>query len=161
MPYKTVTRSIVGSANDASALSEVGSIVHDGATGKSYRYVQVEDAALAANDVVTYSDATGAEVTKDRAGGSSLGRAFAGVALNTVTDAYYTHVQIKGLATCKVAAGVSVAAGNRVQTDATNDGCVAAYAATASSVDYSFGQALAADTATTSAAGTVAVMIDV
>jgi len=42
----------------------------------------------------------------------------------------------------------------------TADGCVKAYAATTGSEDYSFGMALAADTATTSAAGTVAVMLD-
>lgn len=68
-------------------------------------------------------------------------------------------MQIKGLATCKVAANVAIAAGNRVMVD-TADGCVKAYAATTGSEDYSFGMALAADTATTSAAGTVAVMLD-
>lgn len=160
MAYKMVARTGFTAANDATNLNEVGSRMLDGANGKEYRYVQVEDMALAANDVVTYSDATGGEVTKDRAGGSSLGRTFAGVAVATLTDAYYGWVQIKGLATCKVAANTAVAAGNRVQTDGTNDGCVVAYTATTSSTDYTFGIALAADTATTSAAGTVAVMID-
>lgn len=154
-----ISRTTPGSANDATAVNLAGSL-RDGYDGKQYRYVQVEDMALAANDVVEYSDATGTEVTKDRSGGSSLGRGFAGVALNTVTDAYYTYVQTKGLATCKVAANTAVAAGARVMTDASNDGCVKTYAATTGSEDYSFGVALAADTATTSAAGTVAVMID-
>ncbi|MCH9739505.1 MAG: hypothetical protein K0U38_01500 [Epsilonproteobacteria bacterium] len=129
---------------------------------KQYRYVRVEDLALAANDVVEYADATGMKVSQDRAGGSSLGRSFAGVALNTVTDAYYTWVQVKGVATCKVAAGAAagatVAAGARVVTHATSNGAVAT--ATTSTEAQAFGTALSADTATTSAAGTVSVMLD-
>lgn len=160
MSLKTVARTGFTAANDSTDLNQVGSIMVDGSNGKQYRYIQVEDMALAANDVVTYSDATGKEVTKDRAGGSSLGYNFAGVAVATLTDAYYGWVQIKGLATCKVAANTAVAAGNRVMVDTTNDGCVKAYAATTGSEDYSFGMALAADTATTSAAGTVAVILD-
>jgi len=160
MARKIVARTGFTAANDASDLNQVGTIMDDASNGKSYRYVQVEDMALAANDVVTFSDATGAEVTKDRAGGSSLGSSFAGVAVATITDAYYGWVQIKGLATCKVAANTAVAAGDRVQVSST-DGCVAAYTATTSSVDYTFGMAVAADTATTSAAGTVAVMLDI
>lgn len=160
MAYKMVARTGFTAANDLTDLNEVGSRMLDGANGKEYRYVQVEDANLAANDVVTYSDATGGEVTKDRAGGARIGYTFAGVAVSTLTDAYYGWVQIKGLATCKVYAGTTIAAGNRVKVDTTNDGCVAAYTATTSSIDYSFGVALAADTATTSANGTVAVMLD-
>jgi len=88
-----------------------------------------------------------------------MDRQFAGVAVNTVEDGNYGWVQIKGLATCKVAADTAVLAGARVVTG-TADGCVSTYAATTGSEDYSFGMALANDTATTSAAGTVAVMID-
>lgn len=153
---KQVARTGFTGANDATDLNQVGTIM-DG-QDKQYRYVQVEDAALAANDVVTYSDATGDEVTQDRAGGSSLGNTFAGVALNTVTDGYYTWVQVKGLATCKVGAGVAVAAGDRVCVAAGTDGAVET--ATTTTEARAFGMAVAADTATTSAAGTVAVMID-
>jgi (2Fe-2S) ferredoxin len=159
MSLKTVARTGFTAANDATDLNQVGSVMVDGATGKWYRYVQVEDAALVANEVVEYANATGTEVTKDVSGGSSLGRNFAGVAVSTITDAKYGWVQIKGLATCKVAAGAAVLVGQRVKTG-TADGCVSAYAATTGSEDYSFGMALANDTATTSAAGTVAVMID-
>lgn len=155
---KTVARTGFASANDATDLNEVGAIMY-GTDGKAYRYVQVEDAALAANDVLEIANTNATEVTKDVAGGSSLGHAFAGVALGTVTDAYYTWVQIKGVATCKVAANTAVAAGDRVYTG-TADGCVAAYTATTSSIDYTFGMAVSADTATTSAAGVVSVMID-
>lgn len=159
MSRKVVARTGFTAANDSTDLNQVGSIMDDASNGKQYRYVRVEDANLAANDVVEYSDTTGTEVTKDVSGGSSLGRQFAGVAVSTITDANYGWVQIKGVATCKVAAGAAIAAGNRVKTG-TADGCVSAYAATTGSEDYSFGMALSADTATTSAAGVVTVMID-
>ena len=159
MARKIVARTGFTAANDSTDLNQVGSIMDDASNGKQYRYVRVEDADLAANDVVEYSDATGTEVTKDVAGGSSVGRQFAGVAVNTVKDGNYGWVQIKGLATCKVLKATAVLAGQRVKTG-TADGCVAAYAATTGSEDYSFGMALANDTATTSADGTVAVMLD-
>jgi len=156
---KMVARTGFTAANDSSDLNQVGTVMIDGATGKKYRYIRVEDADLAANDVVEYSDTTGYEVTKDVSGGSSVGRGFAGVAVSTITDGNYGWVQIGGLATCKVAANTAVAAGNRVKSG-TADGVVSAYVATTGSEDYSFGMAVGADTATTSAAGTVAVMID-
>ena len=159
MARKIVARTGFTAANDSTDLNQVGSIMDDASNGKQYRYVQVEDANLAANDVVEYSDATGTEVTKDVSGGSSVGRQFAGVAVNDITKGNYGWVQIKGLATCKVAANTTVLAGARVKTGSA-DGCVSTYAATTGSEDYSFGMALANDTATTSAAGTVAVMID-
>jgi hypothetical protein len=158
MARKIVARTGFTAANDSTDLNQVGSIMDDASNGKQYRYVQVEDANLAANDVVEFADATGTEVTND-VNGSSVGRQFAGVAVNTVEDGNYGWVQIKGLATCKVAANTAVLAGARVVTG-TADGCVSTYAATTGSEDYSFGMALANDTATTSAAGTVAVMID-
>jgi len=162
MAKKIVARTGFTAANDATDLNQVGSIMEDGSNGKSYRYVQAEDAALAANDVVEFANATGTEVTNDVSGGSSLGHQFAGVAVSTVTDAYYGWVQIKGLATCKVAANTAVVAGDRVVTG-TADGCVSKYTAssTVAQNDTSFGMALASDTATTSTAGTVAVFIDV
>ncbi len=159
MAKKIVARTGFTAANDSTDLNQVGSIMDDASNGKQYRYVQVEDANLAANDVVEYSDATGTEVTKDVSGGSSVGRQFAGVAVNTITDGNYGWVQIKGLATCKVEKNTAVLKGARVCTGG-HDGCVRTYAATTGSEDYSFGMALANDTATTSAAGTVAVMID-
>lgn len=156
---KMVARTGFTAANDATDLNQVGTVMIDGATGKKYRYVQVEDANLAAGDVVEYADATGNEVTKDVSGGSSVGRGFAGVAVSTITDGQYGWVQIGGLASCKVLKNTAVAVGNRVKTGSA-DGCVSVYAATTGSEDYSFGTAVANDTATTSAAGTVAVMID-
>ena len=155
---KQVARTGFAVANDATDLNQVGTVMYDGATGKAYKYVQVEDMDLAAYDVVAYANATGTEVTQDRAGGSALSRDFAGVAVNTITDAYYGWVQIQGLATCRVLQNTAVAAGNRVMLHTTDDGGV--IVATTTNARFSFGVALAADTATTSADGTVAVMID-
>lgn len=159
MARKIVARTGFTAANDSTDLNQVGSIMDDASNGKQYRYVKVKDADLAANEVVEFANATGTEVTKDVAGGSSVGRQFAGVAVNTLTNKNYGWVQIKGLATCKVEKNTAVLKGQRVKTG-TADGCVAAYAATTGSEDYSFGMALANDTATTNADGTVAVMID-
>jgi hypothetical protein len=141
-------------SNTSSAEVTAGTRWDKGAN--SYRYVLVEDAALAANDVVTYSDTTGAEVTNDRSGGNSLGSdAVAGVALATVADGNYGVIQVGGVATMKVAAADgAISAGDLLVADST-DGCVAAASATTSSVEAPFAVALAADTATTSAAGTV------
>lgn len=156
---KMVARTGFTTANDATDLNQVGTVMIDGSNGKKYRYVQVDDANLAANDVVEYANATGTEVSKDVSGGTVVGRAFAGVAVNTITDGNYGWVQVGGLATCKVAANTAVLAGARVKTGSA-DGVVSTYTATTGSEDYSFGTAVANDTATTSAAGTVAVMID-
>jgi hypothetical protein len=159
MARKIVARTGFTAANDATDLNQVGSIM-DG-VDKQYRYVQVEDMNLAAGDVVSFADATGKEVTKDRAGGSSISHDFAGVAVNTLTDGNYGWVQIKGLATCKAYRGTAITAGSRVVLHASQDGFLNKLATqTTSSVDKSFGTALANATATTGADGTVAVMID-
>lgn len=126
-------------------------------SGNVYMVALVEDANLAANDVVEYSDTTGYEVTKDRSGGSSLGRIAAGVAVATVTDGNYGVIQRGGVATLKVPAATAVAAGNALVPHATTDGAVAV--ATTSTVTQVFAVALAADTATTSGAGTVTAKI--
>lgn len=145
-------------SNTSSAEVTKGTRWDKGAS--SYRYVQVEDAALAANEVVTYSDTTGSEVTNDRAGGSSIGNnAVAGVALATVADGNYGVIQTAGVATMKVAAAQAISAGDLLAADSSNDGCVVAASATTSSVEAPFAVALGADTATTSAAGTVTAKI--
>jgi len=159
MAKKIVARTGFTAANDSTDLNQVGSIMEDGSNGKAYRYIRVEDANLAANDVLEFADATGVEVTKDVSGGSSVGRQFAGVAVNTLTDGNYGWVQIKGLATCRVEKNTAVLKGARVCTGG-HDGAARTYAATTGSEDYSFGMALANDTATTSADGTVVVMLD-
>lgn len=144
-------------ANDATAQVAAGTTWQDG--DKAYRYVLVEDANLVANDVVELSDVTGTEVTRDRAGGSSLGRgAVAGVALAGVTDAQYGVIQTAGVATLSVPAGDGLfSAGDLIAPHASSDGAVVA--ATTSTFRYAFAVALATDTATTSAAGTVTAKI--
>ena len=157
MAYKMVARTGFTAANDATDLNEVGSLMLDGSNGKEYRYVRAEDAALAANNVVLYADATGGEVTKDVSGGSALGTdQVAGVAVATITDAYYGWIQTRGVATCAVAANTAVAAGDLVIMGGSDGVCAAA---TTSTTYKAFGMALAADTATTSDAGTVSVML--
>lgn len=157
MAFKQVGISLT--SNDSTAKMEPGTIWNDPATGKSYKYVLAEDGALANGDVVEYSDTSGYEVTKDRSGGSSIGRVVAGVAVGTITDAYYGWIQVSGRHTgVKVAANTAVSAGAVLVPDASNDGC-ATTAAAGSTVTNTegqrFGFALSADTATTSAAGVV------
>jgi hypothetical protein len=123
--------------------------------GNTYKYVLVEDMNLAVNNTVEFSDTTGWEVTKDRAAGSSLGRAFAGVALGTVTDAQHGVVQIGGVATVTVPASVTVAAGDALVNHPTSDGGVAA--ATTATRAFAWGMALTSDG--TSAASTVTAVI--
>jgi hypothetical protein len=136
-------------ANDPEARLEAGTAWNQGSS--SFRYVQVEDLALAAGDVVELSDATGAEVTKDRAGGSSLGRlTVAGVALGTVSDGNYGVIQTGGIALAKAAS--TIASGTRLVPSAT-DGLVAA--ATTATDNQVFAISLGAETATTSGAGTI------
>lgn len=141
-------------ANDVAPLMTPGQ-VWTAPNGNMYKYVLVEDMALAANDVVEYSDVTGTEVTQDRAAGSSLGRAFAGVAQGTITDGYYGVVQIKGVATVKVAANVAVSAGSALVNSPSVDGAVVA--ATTATRAFAWGMALSSET--TSAATTVTAVI--
>ena len=158
MPFKTVIRAKLD-ANDSTAMVEPGTIFEDGATGKTYKYVLAEDKALANGDVVEFSDTSGYEVTSDRSGGASIGRAVAGAAIHTLSDGYYGWIQTRGRhIALKVAANVAVAAGAVLIPDPTNDGCVTTAAAGSTVVNTEgqrFGFALGADTATTSVAGVV------
>lgn len=139
-------------ANDATPIVAVGTVVEDKATGKIYKYVQIEDANVALGDVVEYSDTTGNEVTKDRAGGSSIGRVVAGVVVSTaITDGQYGWIQAKGVNSYVKTDG-SVTAGAALVPHASTDG-VADVADNGSTVVNTeaqvFGFALNTDTATT------------
>lgn len=145
-------------ANDATAKEELGRVRWEGS--KAYRYIQVEDAALANGDVVEFSDTSGYEVSPDRSGGASVGRVVAGVAIGTITDAYYGWIQVSGRhASVKTDGGVS--AGDALVPHATVDGR-ADTATSASTVVITagqvFGKALETDDGTTSA-GTCAAVI--
>lgn len=159
MAFKQVKRAKI-TANDSSAMEDLGTVFEDGSNGKVYRYVLIEDMAVANGDVVEFSDTTGYEVSKDRAGGSSLGRFVAGVAVGTISDGYYGWIQTSGVHTA-VATDGAVVLGDRLVPHATADG-QADTEANGSTVAVTSGQvfgfALATDSGTTSA-GTVAAMI--
>ena len=146
-------------ANDATAKEELGRVRWEG--GKAYRYVLVEDANLANGDVVEFSDTSGYEVTNDRAGGGSIGRVVAGVAIGVVTDAQYGWIQVSGRHTAVKTDG-GVAAGDNLVPHTNKDG-KADTGTSASTVVITagqvFGHALAADTDSTTTAGTVVAMI--
>lgn len=145
--------------NEATPSEELGRIRWEGA--KAYKYVRAEDANLANGDSVEYADTSGYEVSPDRSGGSSIGRAVAGVAIGTITDASYGWIQVFGRHTAIKTDG-GVAAADVLVPHATKDGR-ADTGTTASTVVITsgqrFGYALAADTDSTTTAGTVVGMI--
>lgn len=156
MAYKQIGYPVT--SNHSEAKLEPGTIWQDGATGKAYKYVLIEDADVANGDVVEFSDTSGYEVTKDRAGGASIGRVVAGVAVATVTDGNYGFIQVSGKHN-KVKTDGNVAAGAVLIPHATYDG-KATTAAAGSTVVNTEGQrfafALAADDTSASTAVVVA-----
>jgi len=143
-------------ANDSTAKEELGRIRWE--NNKAYKYVCVEDTSIAIGDVVEFSDTSGYEVTKDRSGGASIGRVVAGVAIGTLTDAYYGWIQVYGRHTSVKTDG-GVAVGDTLIPHASYDG-KADTGTTASTVvitvGQSFGYALAADDTSASTAVVVA-----
>ena len=145
-------------ANDSTAKEELGRVRWE--NNKAYKYVVIEDLAVAVGDVVEFSDTTGYEVTQDRAGGSSVGRVVAGVAIGTITDAYYGWIQVHGRNTgLKTDGGVS--AGDILVPHATQNGHAdtgtdVTTGATAGTMGQGFAQALADDSTSASAAVVVA-----
>jgi len=145
-------------SNDSAAKVIPGSIYWDKDFKKAYKYILVEDQALAVGDVVEFSDTSGYEVTSDRSGGASIGRVVAGVAIGTLTDAYYGWIQVYGKHTAVKTDG-GVATGDPLIPHATVDGR-ADTATSASTVVITagqvFGYALAADGGTTTIGTVVA-----
>ena len=136
------------SHNDTTPLFTPGTVQQDKATSKVYKYILVEDANLAVGDVVEYSDTSGFEVTKDRAGGASLGRIAAGVALGTITDGKYGWIQVAGLNTY-TKSDDSVAKGEALVPHASADGqadTVTAGSTVVTTEAQVFGYAMADDT---------------
>lgn len=135
-------------ANDTSAKGRLAQIrIYENA---EYRYYRVKDLAVAGTQVVEYSSTTDA-VTKDRSGGSSIGRTVAGVAAATVSAGNYGWMQVSGSVSVLTPAGVALAAGDLVVPHATSDGGV--NKATTATFRHAFAVALSADTATTAGAG--------
>ena len=82
--------------NDAAATVFVVGQVYEH-LGKKYRYVQVVDAVAVGNGtVVEWANTTSTAVTSDRAGGSSVGRRVAGVAVGTISQNQYGFIQTGG-----------------------------------------------------------------
>lgn len=136
------------SANDSVAKGRLAQIrIYENA---EYRYYQVKDLALSANRVVEYSTTTDA-VTMDRAGGTSIGRTVAGVAVATVSAGNYGWVQVSGSVSALTPAAIAIAAGDLVVPHATSDGGI--NKATTATFRHAFAVALGADTATTTGAG--------
>lgn len=158
MANKQIVHSVT--SNSTTALEQVGGLFEDGATGNIYRYVQIEDMDVADGDIVEYSDTSGGEVTKDRAGGASVGRIPAGVAVGTITDGNYGYVLVRGRHTAVKTDG-GVAAGDVLVPHATYDG-KADTATSASTVVITAGQrlgfALAVDSSSASTATVVAMI---
>ena len=98
-------------ANDATAKEELGAERKQ--AGKTYKYVQNVDIALADGDVVEYASATLSYiVSKDRAGGTSVGRVVAGVAIATLSVGYYGWILTRGIhSNMKTDGGVSATQG--------------------------------------------------
>ena len=146
-------------ANDSTAKEELGRVRWE--KGKAYRYICAEDLALANGDVVEFSDTSGYEVTKDRAGGSSVGRAVAGVAIGTITDAYYGWIQVSGRHTAvKTDGGVS--AGEVLIPHATYNGKADTAVATSTGVNTEgqrFGFAIQADNTSASTSSACVAMV--
>jgi hypothetical protein len=145
-------------SNDSTAKGQPGHLASY--EGNIYKYVLIEDMNVANGDVVEYSDTSGYEVTKDRAGGASIGRSVAGVAVGTITDGNYGYILVQGRHTALKTDG-GVASGDALVPHATYDG--KADTATASSTAtnteaQTFGYALAADSSSASTATVVAMI---
>ena len=113
--------------DDAAAASDlvVGGLYRWVANGFIYRYVQFKDAVTyAAGHSVEWAAVTGLAVTNDRADGSSVGRAAAGVAMRVHTADYYGFILVEGVATLVTSGADDIAAGETVITHATTDGAV-------------------------------------
>lgn len=80
--------------NDAAATYTVGAIYHYG--GKMYVYAEAEDLAWADGSVCCWADTACTEASPDRAGGTAINAAPAGVAVGTVTEGNYGFLLIQG-----------------------------------------------------------------
>jgi hypothetical protein len=151
--------------NHSSALFTLGEIYCYGhATyGMIFcKYVRVEDADLAAGNVVQVASADGFEVSKDISGGSSIANTVAGVALAAITDGNYGFIQCGGIGAVALVTDGNVAAGDVLMAPGAADGAVAEVTITSTDPTVAqilallggrLGVALAADSSTTLAAG--------
>lgn len=136
------------SANDDSPQVALGSLMQDNA-GNIYRYVKAVDLDLAAGDVVEYASTSQFDVTKDRAGGSSIGRKVAGVAQSAISVNNYGWILVSGISSAVTTDG-GVTAADFLVPHATADGQADTMAAGLE--HQAFGFALATDVGSTTQA---------
>lgn len=89
--------------------------------GIPYRYVQAEDANIAAGNVVCWSSGGANKVTADISGGTSTGVP-AGIAQAAITDGYWGLIQVGGLGQVTIVTDGSVAALDKLIPHASTDG---------------------------------------
>ena len=136
------------SVDESTPRTKVGDITFD-ENGNAYRYVRVVDLDVADGDVVEMASTSQFDVTKDRAGGSSVGRVVAGVAIGTITAGNYGWIMVSGIHDAVKTDG-GVVKGEALVPHATSDGVadsVDAASGTADTEHQTFGYALADDTA--------------
>lgn len=134
--------------NHVKSLFTVGAIYW--LNGIPYRYMQAEDANIAAGNVICWSTTAG-KVTADIAGGTSTGKP-AGVAQCAVTDGYFGFFQCGGLGQVAIVTDGAVAADDFLIPHASTNGAVDT--GTLGTNDANFlGKALVDDTSTALAAG--------
>ena len=111
----------------STALHAMGTIYFDYENAKAYRYSKV--AAAVTNDVIAITESVCADsggvfyVNNDFAEGTGLGVATPmGVAISQISEGYYGWMQVGGVAT--VITDGSVAAGEALVLDSSNDGDV-------------------------------------
>lgn len=144
----------IGLAPSAENSSTANCTVRDLAhyKGDIYRYMRAEDGAWANGDVLAPADATGTEASWDRSGGTAISATITyGIAVGTVTDAYYGWMLVSGFHSAIKTEG-NVAAGNFLVMHSVDKQCIAMSDGEEEQV---FGFALADD----SSAGTVAAMV--
>lgn len=137
-------------ANDSTAQEQLGAIRYEYSSTdscmKKYMYIKYEagtaDVAAAKGDVLLWSGTTGYTVTKDES--DEEDNMFAGVAIGTITDAYYAWIQVGGFCN-KVFTDAGVSAHDALVPH-TTDGEADTMAA--GEEDHVFGVALADDTTT-------------
>lgn len=137
-------------ANDDVAKYKVGGL-YGSPEGKIYRYVQAEDANIVVGDVLCYAwDGTTDdwEVTNAATSAIDSGLAtvniVAGVAVGSITDAYFGFIQVSGLCG-DVTTDTGVALGDNLVVDGANTPTGIADTAVAGEEHAVFALALAAD----------------
>lgn len=131
--------------NDLNPKAKPGGFYRDGG-GQVFLYARARDAVVyAAGQVCTLALKDRTEVTNDRAGGSSIGAIFGGIAMCVLTQNYYGYFLMLGYWATIVTSGADdIAIGESLIVHAATDGTCDGVAANATTT-ASFGIATEAD----------------